>query len=147
MTTSIKAKKLWANPAFRKRMSLAHKNQGVKHGQARRNNTTRFYKTWQNMLNRCSCKAYKGYKNYGGKGIKVLWNNFEHFKEDMEKSYKEHILQYGEKDTSIDRIDNNKNYCKENCKWSTRKEQAKNQGHFNQHFNLGISECLEILKK
>jgi len=52
---------------------------------------------------------------------------FEEFRDDMYKSYLEHVEKYWEKETSIDRIDNNWNYCKENCKRSTPKEQSNNR--------------------
>jgi len=73
------------------------------------------------MKSRCNDKNNKSYDRYGGRGIKhnTRWNKFEEFWDDMGKGYSDEL--------SIDRIDNNKNYCKENCKWSTMMEQSNNR--------------------
>lgn len=88
---------------------------------------TRFYEIWKGINQRCNNKKDDRYLDYGGRGIKNKWIKFESFYKEMYPSYLIHLAEFGEKQTTIDRIDNNKNYCKKNCKWSTYKEQNNNR--------------------
>lgn len=88
---------------------------------------THFYSKFTGMYDRCNGKERKYYYQ---KGIKICdrWKKFENFKNDMYKSYLSHVEKYGEKETTLERKNNNKGYCPENCIWATRFEQNLNKG-------------------
>jgi hypothetical protein len=90
------------------------------HGEGGVRRRTPEYKTWCSMLERCRKPQHRGYKNYGGRGITVCdrWIRFENFLADMGRR---------PPGTSLDRIDNNAGYDKENCRWATLYEQQGNK--------------------
>lgn len=88
---------------------------------------SRFYRIYSHIHNRCNRKENCNYKNYWWKWIKNEWNKFEEFKTDMYKDYLYLSNIIWEKNVSIDRIDNSKNYCKQNCRWINLKEQQENR--------------------
>lgn len=84
---------------------------------------TRLYGIWQQMKNRCNNANVTYYNRYGGRGINVCseWiSDFDAFRNwSMANGYTEEL--------SIDRIDNNKDYCPENCRWVSMATQASNR--------------------
>lgn len=81
---------------------------------------TRIYKVWTAMVDRCSNPNSTNYYRYGGRGIKVCdnWLKFENFLKDMGVP---------EKGLTIDRINNDGNYEKSNCRWVTHKVNCQNR--------------------
>lgn len=82
------------------------------------------YVTWADMMTRCYNEKFPQYDDYGGRGIKVCdeWHHFRNFAQDMwPRPFAE---------ATLDRIDNDKNYNKENCSWATRSEQCVNRRIF-----------------
>lgn len=78
---------------------------------------------YHSMLLRCYDKRRNNYEYYGGRGIKVnnRWHSFKNFIVDMGDRPEGHTL---------DRIDNDKNYGKDNCRWCSINEQRVNRGRF-----------------
>ncbi len=106
----------------------------------------RLYNIWQGIKRRCNNPKNPRYKDYGGRGISICekWNySFISFYKDVIDGYKDGL--------TLDRIDNNGNYCKENCRWVDIKAQNRNK-RTNRIFTvMGYSKCAseweEILGK
>jgi len=89
------------------------------HGQSSGKSRTRSYGSWASMIQRIYNPKNDRYKDYGGRGISISdsWRVFINFYDDMGDR---------PKGKSLDRIDVDGHYTKENCKWSTAKEQSNN---------------------
>ncbi len=98
---------------------------------------TRLYNIWSHINTRCYNENYKQYKDYGGRGIKNEFKEFKSFAAWAKKAeYKN--------DLTIDRINNNGNYSKDNCRWITRAEQNRNKrtNVFITHPRTGEKLCI-----
>ena len=84
---------------------------------------TRLYGIWKHMKQRCYNSNTCKYKDYGARGITVC----DEWKNDFTKFY-DWVMNNGyQDDLSIDRINNNKGYSPDNCRWVTSKQQANNR--------------------
>jgi hypothetical protein len=107
-------------------------NNTITHGYARRPKASE-YLAWVSMCQRCLNDRHKNYRIYGGRGIKVCerWLKFENFIADMG------MKPIG---TSLDRIDNDKGYEPDNCRWATSTQQGQNR----RNIKLSIAMAREI---
>lgn len=90
------------------------------------------------MMQRCYYKGDKCYVRYGMRGIKTCdsWKKFENFLKDM-----------GERPENmrLERIDNDGDYCPENCRWASHKEQGRNRSDNTIYTVNGITACMTEL--
>jgi len=106
---------------YKKLLKFNDVNHGVEYEKHNKQNEDE-YRIWAAVKSRCLNKKSSNYKYYGGRGITICerWrNSFQNFWDDMGPR--------PNKDYSIDRINNDKGYSKENCRWTDKTEQARNQ--------------------
>lgn len=100
----------------------------VKTGKAKKTHglsKTKLYNCWTHMKGRCYNPNNQDYQGYGGRGIGVCdrWKvSFENFRDDMGNDYQDGL--------EIDRIDVNRGYAPDNCRWTTEQTQAWNQRRY-----------------
>jgi hypothetical protein len=134
---------------------------------------SKFWSIWQSMKSRCDNKNNDNYNSYGGRGITYdnRWKDYLEFKKDMKNRYNKFVRLIGEESITIERIDVNGNYCKDNCTFIHKNKQqgnrqnnknflakspegklyiSKNKTEFARIFNLhvrNISHCLNKERK
>lgn len=121
---------------------IRHKNgRGITHNKS----NTKIYHVWQNIKARCYNPEHISYKNYGGRGITVCkeWlDDFMNFYNwSIQNGYKEEFYKSGYSKLSIDRLDNNKGYFPENCRWVYIKIQS-----YNKRTNFFTLEEIELIE-
>jgi hypothetical protein len=119
-------------------------NKGKYYARTHNQSNSKLYTKWKEMKGRCLNEKDKGYKNYGRRGITVCndWLEFENFYNDMNTSYQEHCRINGTWKTTLDRIDVDGNYNKDNCRWADWKGQANNRR--NNHYITYQNETLTL---
>jgi hypothetical protein len=107
---------------------------------------TRIYSIWQGMKGRCYNPHYAMYERYGGRGINVC----NEWKNDFSAFYEWAVQNGYSDDLTIDRIDNNKGYSPDNCRWADQETQSRNRSS-NINVKIGnstrtLTEWCEIFK-
>lgn len=101
----------------------------------------RLYTIWQGMKNRCYNTRAEPYQNYGDRGIIVC----DEWKSDFMTFYNWAINNGYRDNLTIDRVDNNKNYSPDNCRWTNSKMQNRNTRHIRNITINNETQCLSEL--
>lgn len=103
----------------------------------------RLYGVWVNMKTRCYNKNVPGFRDYGGRGITVC----DEWRDDF-KAFYEWALSHGyREDLTIDRIENNKGYSPDNCRWITSAEQNRNKRNNIYYIYQNKKYCLREISR
>lgn len=107
----------------------------LKHGQAVGGRRSPIAKVWSGMMQRCYNAKNKNYHHYGGRGIVVSdeWHDLKQFVKDMSPR---------PKNMTIERIDTNRGYSKENCRWVTQAQQTRNRRVNRFYLHAGAMRCI-----
>ena len=119
--TNLRCGKTKSCGCLRNELSSARiSEQNSTHGES----NTRLYSIWCDMKKRCDNPNHWAYARYGGRGIEVdtRWSTFEPFSEWAKSNGYANNL-------TLDREDNDGNYCPENCRWISRKAQGRNKSN------------------
>lgn len=116
----------------------------VKHGEYSGGRESRTHYIWRSMLSRCYLVSNKDYPRYGGRGIDVCpgWHYYDNFLAYMGDAPNGH---------SLDRIDNEKGYWPDNCRWATASKQQRNKRNTKRYvresdgFTGVLVECAQLL--
>lgn len=110
-------------------------NPAYRHGHTGGNKFSPTYHSWASMLQRCTNPNTMHYKRYGGRGVSVCptWYDFENFLADM-----------GERpdNCTLDRVNNDEGYSKDNCRWATKQQQANNKASSRKVSINGVSHTV-----
>lgn len=108
--------------------SYCHNCNGYKISEKHGDTGTRFYTIWKDIRHRTNRKWKNEYPAYTNISVCDRWHNsYLAFKEDMYDSYLAHVKEFGEDNTSIDRIDVLGDYTVENCRWADKEIQNNNK--------------------
>jgi hypothetical protein len=132
---AVRLKKIQSGES--KSCGCLRKELGTKHGFTAEKQRPPEFDVWNMMIQRCTNQNVKNYRDYGGRGISFdpRWRSFVCFINDIGFRPSKHH--------SLERVDNSKGYCKENCKWETRNAQSRNKRNNRIITAKGVSKCLQ----